>query len=77
MSVPSGCFLSVLPCQLFQPRIPHTRRNKEVRDRPENAQALSKNARALTNSVDIFMPARKDDAQRMQALCYRRDSRYF
>lgn len=54
----------MLLCQLFQPRIPRVRRNKEEYDRAPRTLGLSKNARALTNPVDVFMPAHKD-AQRV------------
>lgn len=78
----AGVF-SALPCQLFQPRILRVRRNKEERRRPSlRTLSLSKNARALTNPVDVFMSARKGVAPRhgSRALCsssYRRDNRYF
>lgn len=52
---------SVLPCQLFQPQIPRTRRNKEKYDRTPRTSSgcLLKTLRALTNPVDVFMPAQR------------------
>lgn len=58
-----GCFLSATVSILFQPRIPQVRGSKEEERRHRRPSSrtlrLSKNARALTNPVDVFMSARK------------------
>jgi len=63
--VPFECFPSAAVSIISTPNSRATR-NKEEYDRtPRTVLGLSKNVRALTNPVDVFMPARKDDAQRV------------
>jgi len=68
--VPFECFLSVAVSIISTPNSRATRNKKEYDRTPRTVLGLSKNARALTNPVDVFMLTRKDDAQRVWALCY-------